>query len=180
MIHYHSDLRWPVFTPLIIIKIDCRTQGHKINVYRCPIDVMRCSRKVTLWRSFYKMYPIFTHLSTLNLIKHLHSIRSSKRKYTQVEHRVLQWKEKTNRIGTTVKHVCNVCNVAMCVPDNSFGFVINTTAYHLSRYSPHLPLLKSFVGRIGKGRYSIKKALNFSMKPSSLESDECAEKKNQN
>ena len=85
MIHYHSDLRWPVFTPLIIIKIDCRTQGHKINVYRCPIDVMRCSRKVTLWRSFYKMYPIFTHLSTLNLIKHLHSIRSSKRKYTYIE-----------------------------------------------------------------------------------------------
>ena len=69
MIHYHSDLRWPVFTPLIIIKIDCRTQGHKINVYRCPKDVMRWSRKVTLWRSFYKMYPIFTHLSTLNYCK---------------------------------------------------------------------------------------------------------------
>ena len=50
-----------------------------------------------------------------------------------------------NQIGPTVKHVWND---AMHVLSNILGFVINTTAYHLGRYSLHLLQLKSSVRRL--------------------------------
>ena len=43
-----------------------------------------------------------------------------------------------NKVGPIVKHVWNVSMHMLHI----FGFVINTTAYHLGRYSLHLLLLK--------------------------------------
>ena len=51
-------------------------------------------------------------------------------------------KDMKNQISPTVKHVWNVAMHALL---NIFGFVINTTANHLTQYSLHLLLLKSFM-----------------------------------
>ena len=49
-------------------------------------------------------------------------------------------KEMSKQVGPKVKQLWNV---AMHVRHNFLGVVINTTAYHLGRYSLHLLLLKS-------------------------------------
>ena len=49
-------------------------------------------------------------------------------------------KEINNQIGPNIEQLWNV---AMQVLHNILGFVLNTTAYHMGRYSCHLLLLKS-------------------------------------
>ena len=52
-------------------------------------------------------------------------------------------KEMSKQVGPKVKQLWNV---AMHVRHNFLGVVINTTAYHLGRYSLHHFLLKSSMG----------------------------------
>ena len=60
-----------------------------------------------------------------------------------------------NRIGSTI--VKHVKRVAMHVLHNCFGFVINTTAYHLDRYKPSNPSTKDLIDLIASSNREIVK-----------------------
>ena len=69
-----------------------------------------------------------------------HVVAASAWIQVELNHVALQQKEMNNWIGPTVKHVWNDTLFALLI---LFGFVISTTAFHLSQQSIHLLLLES-------------------------------------